>query len=181
MVAEDAESKRHIFLTGFMGAGKTTVGQALAERLGWEFVDLDRAIEKRVGLSIPEIFAQQGEDIFRHEETRSLQLLDDGPGKVVATGGGIVGREENRRLLSRLGKVVFLDLPWHVLQPRLQAQGGRPLATGAQGWEPVRRLYEMRQPYYRQADLRIDCSGLSPRQTVTRIVEMLNLCPEDPA
>ncbi|MDO3376764.1 shikimate kinase [Geoalkalibacter halelectricus] len=171
----------HIFLTGFMAAGKTTVGRVLAEHLGWTFIDLDRAIEERLGTSIPEIFARQGEEAFRRQETLSLGLLAQDQPAVVATGGGIVGRDENRLLMQRLGRVVFLDLPWEELLPRLQAQGGRPLATGVQGWDSVQRLYDARRPFYLQADLRIDCRGLSPLEVAMAIAKKLNFCPEDGA
>ncbi|WP_305042483.1 shikimate kinase [Geoalkalibacter sp.] len=169
-----SDSRGHIFLTGFMGAGKTTVGRVLAERLGWDFLDLDRFIEGRVGCGIPEIFATQGEGAFRDAESQALHALSGDPPRVVATGGGIVGREENRRRMRELGRVVFLDLPWAELLPRLQSEGGRPLATGEGGWETVRQRWEARLPLYREAELRIACAGLTPAEIAHRIILALH-------
>lgn len=168
------EKIRHIFLTGFMGAGKTTVGRALAAQLGWDFLDLDRLIEQRVGRGIPEIFAAEGEGAFRDQESLALRSLPADRPLVVATGGGIVGRAENRSFMRELGRVVFLDVSWEQLLSRLQGEGGRPLATGEGGWEPVRQRLEARMPWYREAELHIVCNELTPAEIARQILLALN-------
>lgn len=169
---------RHIFLTGFMGVGKTTVGRILAERLGWIFLDLDRAIEERTGRSIPELFSEFGEEHFRHEESSCLESLPLDPPMVIATGGGIIGREANRHLMRSRGTVIFLELPWVVLRKRLQAESGRPLANGRDGWERVEKLLQTRLPLYRKAELNLNCTDLTPEQVVERILQMLSNAEE---
>lgn len=157
-----------------MGVGKTTVGRILAQKLGWIFLDLDRAIEERTGRSIPELFAEFGEEHFRHEESSSLETLPLDPPMVIATGGGIIGREANRHLMRSLGTVIFLELPWEVLRLRLQAESGRPLANGRNDWEQVEKLLKARLPLYREAELNLDCTNLTPEQVVERILQMIS-------
>lgn len=168
----------HIFLVGFMGAGKTTVGQVLAAELGWEFLDLDRFIERRLGRTIPEIFAEEGEGAFRDAESAALQSLPEDRPRVIATGGGIVGRADNRRLMEELGRVAFLDVPWEELLPRLKAEGGRPLATGEGGWDLVRQRLEARLPLYREAQLHVNCAGRTPEDIAREIILNLHACGE---
>lgn len=168
------DSPRNIILVGFMGAGKTTVGQVLADSLGWNFLDLDRLIEERTGKTIPEIFSQEGESVFRDLETGILGEVAVCRFQVIATGGGIVGREKNWELMHALGAVVYLDVPWEVLVSRLRKQGGRPLATGEEGWEKVQALLESRRSLYRQAPLSVACARRSPEDIASEIMSRLN-------
>jgi shikimate kinase len=152
---------RVIFLVGFMGAGKTAVGRALARRLGWEFEDLDERIQSREAQSIEQIFRSAGEAAFRileHETIREL-LAGLGPSpRVVALGGGAVAQPENAAILQHSGfPVVFLDASVEELWQRCQEQATeRPLRREI---EQFRNLYHARRPHYLTAGLRVDTSG----------------------
>lgn len=167
--------RSNIFLTGFMGAGKSTVGRFLAKRLGYRFADLDRLIAEKEGRSIPEIFSAQGEDYFRECELAILMEQADADRTVFATGGGIVGRAENRALMKRYGRVVYLRASWATLQQRLAKGSGRPLANRTEGWEPVRKLWESRLSWYEEADLIIDTEQLRINDVVREIISRLDL------
>lgn len=159
-----------IFLTGFMGAGKTTVGRALAQRLAVPFIDLDDDIEAQAGLTVRELFAQCGEPEFRRRERaaleRSLELSD----VVVATGGGTLTFAENRERVAGLGTVVWLNPPFDVIVARLGGTGkrDRPLfRDDEQAWA----LFHERLPAYRQCDLRVDvAAGELPEEVASRIM-----------
>jgi len=162
------------FLIGFMGAGKTTVGKVLAEKLGWCFMDLDQVIEQRSEKRISEIFAEQGERFFRDMESQVLSEVSTNAHTVVATGGGVIGREKNRHLMRNTGIVVFLDVPWKQLLERIGEGQGRPLAEGEDAVQRLTSLYEQRLPLYRTADLVIDCSRQSPEDLAEGIISRLN-------
>lgn len=160
-----------IFLTGFMGSGKSTVGRELARRLGRTFIDLDRLIEEREGRSISRIFVQTGEQTFREAERRALSALPLEQRPVVATGGGIVLSRENREVMSRTGVQVWLKCPLAELVRRLEAAadegGGRPLWTGDP--EELGRLFEQRTPAYAAAaDLVVD--GAAPPYETAAVI-----------
>ena len=128
-VMAEKTQPRAVFLVGFMGAGKTSVGRALARRLQWQFVDLDQRIETQTGLAVAEIFAGSGEEAFRRLETATLRALlaelRDGSPAVVALGGGAPLREENAALLAACGAPqVFLDAPFEVVRERCGANTG---------------------------------------------------------
>jgi shikimate kinase len=148
-----------IFLVGFMGAGKSRVGEALAQLLSSRFVDLDERLCRRFGVAIPEIFAHHGEAVFRASETEELAAVAATEHDVVvATGGGAFCSEGNRRLIEAAGATsIYLDLPWEALRRRLgAAHAGRPL-YGSEA--AARRLWEARQPAYRCADLIVELAG----------------------
>ncbi len=100
--------QRNIILIGFMGTGKSTIGRNLSRTFGYPLIDTDQMIEEQQGRPIPDIFATDGEDVFRDIETEVLRSLHKHSGHIIATGGGIIGREENRKLLRELGYVVWL-------------------------------------------------------------------------
>lgn len=147
-----------IFLVGFMGAGKSRVGKALAQLLSRRFLDLDERLSRRFGATIPEVFARHGEAAFRAAETEELAAAAALDGVVVAAGGGAFASPANRRLLESAGATsVYLDLPWEVLRRRLEADhAGRPLYGDEAA---ARRLWEERQPAYRRADLTVALTG----------------------
>jgi len=155
---------RNIVLVGFMGTGKTTVARLLADRLGYRAVDTDDEIVRRAGKTIAEIFAAEGEAWFRDLETQVLRDILAGDGQVVATGGGAVLREENRRLMLSAGWVVALAADPETLAARLArpAEAGvRPLLAGDAG-ERVRALMEARKHAYDFAHCMIDTSRRTP-------------------
>jgi shikimate kinase len=163
----------NVFLTGFMGVGKTTVGRLLAELVNCRFIDLDELIVRREKRSIAEIFSESGESYFRDCESKLLYELDASPAKVYATGGGIVMREENRVIMRKLGKIVYLNSSWSALQGRLQRSKDRPLVDQEKGWVEVRKLWVRRQPFYADADLVVLTEGCSPLQVAEKIAEKL--------
>ena len=148
-----------IYVVGFMGSGKTTIGQALAKRLGWDFVDLDDEIEARAGKSIPEVFEQEGEPAFRKLESDCLKdqtrLVCSGRARVVGLGGGTFVDERNRELIEESGVSIWLDAPASLLWERVKAETHRPLA---QDEEAFRERHGGRRDAYSQADFRVDAT-----------------------
>ena len=163
-----------VCLTGFMGSGKTTVGQLLARQLAWRFVDLDTRIEQRAGLTITQIFERQGEPLFRqieHEELRrALGEATDQPARtVIALGGGTWAQPPNTELLRRSSAVVvWLDCPMDVLLARCVTMTHRPLFRDEASF---RKLYAERLPFYQQADYRVE-SSTDPRRVVEQILAL---------
>lgn len=154
-----------IYLIGFMGAGKTTVGKLLAKKLNYEFVDLDQKIEDQAEKSIPEIFSEEGEDTFRRMETQVL-LQSQNRQWVIATGGGVVLREENRIFLKNQKNVFFLDKKMDDLLRHLQEdqQTIRPLIVEKNQLE-IAELYEFRRPLYEESATEIiSICGDSPNE-----------------
>lgn len=166
---------RRIILTGFMGAGKSTIGALLAQRLGWNFLDIDTVIESRAGKTVAEIFARQGEAAFRALEAEAIREQSRRENLVLALGGGAVETESTRELLATLGQtcVVFLDAPLEILVARCLAQPSaaeRPVLADREG---LLRRFEVRLPYYRGAHLTIATAALTPQAVVTCILETL--------
>lgn len=142
----------HLVLVGLMGAGKTTVARRCADRLGRSVVDTDELVEAALGASVAEIFARDGEATFRELERRAVEDACASPEPaVVACGGGAVLDGENRRRMREAGLVVWLDAPPEVLAARVEGAGDRPLLTGGDPVEALRRLAELREPAYRAA------------------------------
>jgi shikimate kinase len=180
MSAPEPESDlgaRTVFLVGFMGAGKSSVGLALSRTLGWPFEDLDERIEAREHRSIEQIFQQSGEPAFRrieHAALRSLILELGASPRVVAVGGGVFAQANNAALLEKAGfPVVFLDAPVEELFRRCQEQQlKRPLRRDL---EEFRRLYEARRPYYLKAAVRIETSGKDVAKVAAEAIKSLGL------
>jgi shikimate kinase len=159
-----------LYLVGFMGAGKTTVGRALAKRLDWRFEDVDERIEKTEGRDVASIFRQSGEPYFRACERQALADLLGERGVVVATGGGTAVDPSNRALMTRDGAVAWLDAPFATVADRVPADGRRPLAANRAEME---RLYNDRRAAYAQAHARFDVSRASVDEVVDRLVDWL--------
>jgi shikimate kinase len=176
------QSPNAVFLVGFMGAGKTSVGRVLARRLRWRFVDLDERIEMRERRTIAEIFAGSGEDAFRQLETAVLRELlaelRDGLPAVVALGGGVPAREENSALLAACGAPqVFLDAPFEVVRQRCgESAATRPLFRQE---DQARVLYESRKPHYLKAQFRVDTASRSVEEAAAEIARTLVLEPAE--
>lgn len=160
-----------IYLVGFMGSGKSTVGRLLADRLGWSFVDLDAEIEAEQGVSIAEIFDRCGEEHFRRLETeairRRVRLAQMGRPAVIALGGGAFARECNFDLVEHNGITVWLDCSEAVAWQRVEANSDRPLARNR---EQFAALYEARRACYARADFRVESSGDDPESVVEAVL-----------
>ena len=169
-----------VALVGFMAAGKSSVGPALAMRLGLGFVDLDQAVVMRTGATIPRIFAEQGEEEFRRIEAEILADHLEGPPLVVGTGGGVVEREENRRRLAAEARVVWLDARFETVRRRIESDGaapGRPLVERL-GWDGLRALHCRRRPLYAScARWRFDTDRDAPVRVARRIALALKSRP----
>lgn len=169
-----ASLPQHIVLVGFMGCGKSTIGRRLAHMLGCPFLDTDQLIEEKTGLTIARLFAERGEPWFRNLETAVLQELgaaSPGP-RVIATGGGIVGRRINRRLLKQLGYVVWLQVTPATILERTSRNRDRPLLQTEDPAQKIRDLLEVREPLYREAaDLTLETSGLDANEIACGILE----------
>jgi shikimate kinase len=170
---------RRLVLTGFMGAGKTTVGRLLAARLNWEFLDLDAYIESRTGLTIPSIFSTHGEDRFRQLESTALASALGRNRLVLALGGGAPEVLTNRLLLEQTPatSTIFLDAPFPALFDRCMMQALNPGATD----RPIladpaaaEARFLARHPIYRRlARLTLDTASLTPEETVTALLNRL--------
>jgi shikimate kinase len=164
----------NIFLVGMMGSGKTTVGKALARRLGREFVDCDREIVERTGVPIATIFEIEGEAGFRRREAAVLEELASRPNLVVATGGGAILAEQNRRLMRERGTVVYLKAALHHLHERTRRDLVRPLLAKGDRRETLAALLEIRDPLYRDAaHIIVESGAPSAGALAGRIAETL--------
>jgi shikimate kinase len=167
-------ARNAVFLVGFMGCGKTTVGQRLAQRLAWRFIDLDEQIEKAEGLSIAEIFAQSGEAPFREKEHQALRRIVEETsrpgGWVVALGGGTFVQPQNFELLERSKAItIWLDCPLEQLLLRCALMTNRPLFRDESSF---RQLYQQRLPFYQRAAFTVPSGEAAPNDVVSRILEL---------
>lgn len=159
-----------IFLVGFMGAGKTTVGRALADHLGCAFFDLDELIAARAGKSVQQIFAELGESEFRRLETAAIRSCRDMVRSVIALGGGAYVQEENRTILRVIGKTVWLDCPLEVCLKRIGGDESRPLLGDE---DDMRALLAERRTAYVQADYAVQAGSLTPEELAKEITALL--------
>jgi shikimate kinase len=166
-----------IFLVGFMGSGKSTIGRALAEELGWRFADLDEDIEKREGMAIPQIFDTRGEADFRQAETAALRervrSVERGQPWVIALGGGAFLSDENFEMISNNGVSVWLDCPFSTVERRLAGQhveyNQRPLARDP---EKLRELFAVRRAGYERADYSVAIENDDAAATTAKILAL---------
>lgn len=170
--------KRHpgIYLVGFMGSGKSTIGRLLAAELGWTFVDIDEDIVAREHCPITEIFDQRGEEEFRRIENEALaervkQIRGSRP-LVLAVGGGAFVQQQNVELITPHGISIWLDCPFGTIQKRLEGFQDRPLARDPQKF---RKLYEDRRNAYSKADYRVASGDVDPATAVRAILDLPGL------
>jgi shikimate kinase len=171
----------NIFLVGYRGSGKTTVAAQLAAKLGWKWLDADAELERKYQKTIKQIFAEQSETAFRDYESAILSDLAVGNRQIVALGGGVVLRDDNRTLLKKRGKVVWLTAPAEVLFERIKADTTtaerRPNLTAQGGIDEIRTLLTAREPLYAAvADLEVDANRPAAEIAET-IIAKLNLKP----
>ncbi len=165
-----------IFLIGAMGCGKTTVGQALAKQLGWEFIDIDRVCEAHTGKSITQIFADEGEKAFRKYEAAQIAERSSGNKIVLATGGGAILMPENRYHLQTRGNVIFLDASIETQAAHIKNDNSRPLLANSNPYETLQRLYCERKPLYQKiADFKVSVDHQLPIQIADKILSLLRL------
>jgi shikimate kinase len=172
-----------VYLTGFMGSGKSTVAPLLADLVGYEFLDIDAGIEAATGLTVGEIFSGEGEPGFRRMEREALFGTAARRSIVVAAGGGAIANEDSYAFVRSAGALVYLRVEFETLFGRLRTLRDRPLLTGAREGsvtggdavlrETMRRLLSEREPFYKRADIVIDPGPSDPRGTASRIAEAL--------
>ena len=160
--------RRPVVLVGMMGSGKTAIGTALAERLGVPFRDSDEAIEAAARMTIPEIFARDGEAFFRAREAEVLRrLLGEGPG-ILSTGGGAFLNPGNRAAIAAAGVAVWLRASADILWSRVKGRSGRPLLATANPRATLETLLAEREPAYAEADLVVEAG---PDTSIAEMVE----------
>lgn len=162
-----------LYLVGFMGSGKSTVGRSLAEELGWCFFDIDEEIEREQQTTIARIFAERGEPAFRELESKALYRLvvqiEAGNPCVVALGGGAFAQQGNWEMVENNGVTVWLDCPLEVIRTRLGDLSTRPLATD---WVAMAKLFEARRPLYARADYQVKADCEDPFEVTQRILSL---------
>ena len=165
---------QRVFLVGPMGAGKTTIGKFLARQLKLDFADTDAEIEERTGADIPWIFDVEGEQGFRDREQQVVEEMTQWDRLVLATGGGVVMRPENRRALASRGFVVYLHATVDEQVRRTERDRRRPLLQTGDPEEVLRNLMAHRDPLYREiADHIIDTDGCAPRSVAQQLLREL--------
>ncbi|KWV92773.1 shikimate kinase [Erythrobacter sp. YT30] len=165
---------RPIVLVGLMGVGKSTVGRRLANILNREFVDADDAIEEAAQRSIPEIFEEFGEDYFRDGERRVIaRLIEEGSG-VIATGGGAFVDTETRALILEKAIAVWIDCDIEILVERTSRRDTRPLLKNGDPREILTNLFEAREPFYKQAQVRVVSKNGLHADTAHAIIEAID-------
>ncbi len=171
--------KKTVVLVGMMGAGKTAVGRALAARLGVPFLDSDAEIESAAAMSIPEIFARDGEAFFRARETEVIGRLLSGSCCILSTGGGAFLAARNRAMISSKGVSVWLNADLKLLWSRVKHRDTRPLLRTPDPFGTLRDLFEARVPIYAQADLEVEsCPGYSIEMMTTQVLAALATRPD---
>jgi shikimate kinase len=175
---DQKKMRRHCFLTGYRGSGKSVVGRLVAEILGREFVDTDDQIERRTGRSIREIFESDGEETFRGFETEEITRLADASSQIISLGGGAVLRAENRQWISRLGNCVWLTGTVANLHKRIyqdsSSEERRPALTDLDGYAEIESVLAIRTPLYREVATKIiSTDSLRPDAIAREIAEWL--------
>jgi len=164
----------NIYLVGFMGTGKTTVGNLLASKKKRHFVDLDELITLREKRSIPDIFTKDGEPYFRRIEKQILKEVSKEKKFVVACGGGIVLDKENIKIMKETGVMVCLVASPEVILKRTSGMAHRPLLNVRDPKKQIDLLLKLRTPYYAQADKTIDTSKISEKEVVDKIIKIIS-------
>ncbi len=163
--------KKHLFLLGMMGAGKTRWGQLLADYAGVPFIDADIWLETHTGITIAEWFAEYGEDAFRDAETGALRQLLTLPPAIIATGGGVVLRSQNRELLATGNRWYLRYEAEDLIRHLSQGKKSRPLLQSDHWQDTVWQRLQEREPLYQEADVIIELTGLTDEEKWDRLME----------
>ena len=165
---------RSIVLIGMMGAGKSSVGRCLHRRTGWVLLDIDELVASRFGMSIPEIFAEHGEEKFREAEMEALRRIRTEEQTIIVTGGGIVLRKENVEILRSQAVIVWLDADAETLFARASRKQNRPLLQTKNPRKTFSQIHSARRPLYANiADIRLDASVLTDEEVAVAILAKL--------
>ncbi len=164
---------RNIVLTGFMGTGKSSVGVELAKELGFRYCDLDSLISDEAGMTINRIFEQYGETHFRDMESSAIERISSQENLVISSGGGAVIRGKNRELLRSSGVMVNLQASAEEIYSRVHGDSSRPLLKNNMSLEKIGMMLREREPFYAEADLRIDTTGKKVEDVVREILRYL--------
>ena len=173
--------KKIYYLTGFMAAGKSTIGPILANTLGWNFVDLDKAIEEEEAMKITNIFEARGEEYFRRKELEMLKAISKKNHLIVALGGGTIANSKNLKLLKETGRLIYLYSSPEMAYKRLVYKRDRPallfegeeLPTKEQFLERIESLMTARKEFYEQADYFIDTDAEAVGKTVDKLARII--------
>lgn len=163
------KKNKPVYLCGFMGCGKSTIGRQLAKKLGREFIDLDEYIEQREGMKISQIFADKGEPYFRQRESEALADIPHSVG-VIATGGGALLSKENADIARGIGTVVYIEVPFEICYERIKGDRSRPIAFNSTEDELHERYDQRHVLYSEHSDIAVDGSG-TPLQIVSEILK----------
>lgn len=167
-------SDRNVVLIGFMGSGKSSVGEALADSVGYSYVDTDKLIEKKTGRKIKDIIPTDGEEAFRDLETEAIRGLADVKRSIISVGGGAPLREENRKLLSRIGLVIHLSATPEEIYQRVKHETHRPLLAKSPDLRAtIKDMLAKRAEAYSFADVVVDTTLLSVEEVVSKCIEIL--------
>jgi shikimate kinase len=162
----------HVILVGLPGVGKTTIGKAVARRLGRPFLDFDQEIERRSGMEVREIFRLKGEEHFRALEFELTQELSRTTGMVLSPGGGWITQKSSVELLRSAGRIIYLRASPEAVGRRLRRVETRPLLAGRDPVVALQELYEKRRDLYETADVVVDTENLMRQQLIARVVEL---------
>jgi shikimate kinase len=162
---------KNIVLTGLMGSGKTTVGKELAHKLNKIFIDTDELIENEEKLTINEIFSKFGESCFRNLETDMIKKVCKSGDQIISTGGGIVEKPENIKILKKKGIVIYLYAPVDELYNRIKNEKNRPLLNNDAPKWALEKLFKKREALYEQCDVKIETTDKTIDEIVQEIIE----------
>lgn len=168
--------REHVFLIGFMGAGKSTVAARLKEMTGAEVIEMDQEIERQEGMAISSIFKEKGEPYFRRLETRFLSSMGERPAAVISCGGGVVMREENVKAMKESGCIILLTASPETIYLRVKDSRERPLLNGNMNVDYIRELMEKRRLYYEKAaDCAVSTDGKTAEEICREILSLLSI------
>ncbi|OGS20414.1 MAG: hypothetical protein A2252_10270 [Elusimicrobia bacterium RIFOXYA2_FULL_39_19] len=163
----------NIVITGFMGTGKTTISQKLSKKLGWDYVDTDKIIEKNTNMNITDIFSKFGETHFRNLETEAAKISMEKDKQVIATGGGIVLKDENMDIFKTNAVIINLSAKAETIYKRIRGSKTRPLLNKPEPLKEINRLLKARSRFYKECNYRVITDGLNVNQIVNKIYDYL--------